>query len=114
MKKEITEQQKQHVIFAAEIAVVFVLIMIVKVGLIWPLWDGDYLEFVINSYKKGPIVQTKMVDVSVGCDRYSMSGAGFGEGDFSFEVVGQGYWWGNQAGCYCSNSGRAGIEISRF
>jgi hypothetical protein len=71
--------------------------------------------FVTDSYEKGPIVQTKMIDISLGCDKTTMAGAGFGEGDFSFEIVAQGYWWGNQAGCFCDNPAASdGVELSNF
>ena len=68
---------------------VVMLTFIVRFGLINPLWDGEYINFTMQQYKRGPIVQIKMVEQANGCDEYSMSGAGFPEdGSYEFEVVG--------------------------
>ena len=91
--EDIQAFKKQHIIFAVEAVFVFITLLIVRFGLIRPLWDGEYLHDAMEQYRKGPIVQVKLVDYNDDCSSYSMGGGGFpDDGDYEFEIVGEGYY----------------------
>lgn len=76
-------------ITCVEIVFLLLAMLITKISLVNPLWDEYYLEFVINNYYKGPIVQMKLLPSDTSCDYYSMEDAENPQGDSDvYEIAG--------------------------
>ena len=109
-KGEYESKTKCHqVLVCVELGLTVVFLAILHYALVSPLWDQFYLDQVTADWNKSPFVQVKEIGPDEECGYYSMYMNGDKEkyndiGYYSYEVVGQGYWWGLKKGCVC-NSG---------
>jgi hypothetical protein len=91
--------RKMYGLTCGEIVFCLILYFIVKGALISTLWDDEYLDFIMENYNKGPITDVKLLNYDQDCDYESMGGSS--DSEDTYEIAGQGYWWGTNLGCVC-------------
>ena len=83
--------------------------IVIYFSLIYPLWNQDYVNMTLQSWEKGPITELREISSTADCDQSTLEAAIKADGDTvsglissgTYEIVGQGYWWGILNGCIC-------------